>query len=359
MSSAIGVATEPEVLVHRDRNLGLMTLNRPRTINALNHAMVREITRVLDEWALDDSVQAVVLQGAGERGLCAGGDIRAIYLDATSGGNETYAFWRDEYRLNSKIAHYPKPFVAVMDGLVMGGGVGLSAHASHRLVTDRSMVGMPEVKIGLVPDVGGTYLLSRAPGRTGMHAALTGSALSGDDAVAMGLADRLVPHIRINEVIDAVARDGADAAFAVLPSAGDSEIMAQRGWIEECYEGTSVRQIRERLAAHADPGAQAAAKIIDSAAPLALTVTFEAMRLSGHLPSLEQALNQDYRMVYALFRAPDLVEGIRAQVIDKDRNPRWQPARLSDVTQEMTAAYFANTPTLPFPQDDAAAAMER
>ena len=187
------------MLFRRDRGLGRITLNRPRAINALNHSMVTEIARVLDEWAQDDGVEAVVLQGAGDRGLCAGGDIRAIYLDAKRGGEATYAFWHDEYLLNSQIAHYPKPFVAVMDGLVMGGGVGLSAHASHRVVTDRSVVGMPEVKIGLVPDVGGTYLLSRAPGHTGFHAALTGAGVSGQDAIAMGLADRIVPHARIED----------------------------------------------------------------------------------------------------------------------------------------------------------------
>jgi enoyl-CoA hydratase len=349
MSEDAGTHDEPAVLFRRETTLGRITLNRPRAINALNHSMVQDITRALDRWAQDDSVHAVVLQGAGDRGLCAGGDIRAIYLDAKNGGDETYKFWHDEYLLNSKIASYPKPFVAVMDGLVMGGGVGLSAHASHRLVTERSKVGMPEVKIGLVPDVGGTYLLARAPGRTGMHAALTGGTLSGADGLAMGLADRIVAHGQIEQVIDDVARDGADQAFAGLAASAESEIMAARTWIDECYQGDSVQQIRDQLAAHEHPDAQAAAKTIDAAAPLALTVTFEAMRLADRLPSLERALNQDYRMVYALFRAPDLTEGIRAQVIDKDRNPRWQPAQLADVTREMTAAYFANTPTLPFP----------
>ena len=147
---------EPEVILRRESGVGYITLNRPRAINALNHAMVLSITEALDDWARDDAVSTIVLDGAGDRGLCAGGDIRAIYQDAKDGGSASLDFWTDEYRLNSRIAHYPRPFVALMDGLVMGGGVGLSAHASHRVVTDRTVVGMPEVNIGLIPDVGGT-----------------------------------------------------------------------------------------------------------------------------------------------------------------------------------------------------------
>lgn len=352
MTAPSGTALEPAVLLRRDRNLGRITLNRPRAINALNHDMVRQISCALGEWAHDETVHAVVLDGAGDRGLCAGGDIRAIYFDAKAGGVETYAFWHDEYRLNAQIARFPKPFVAVMDGLVMGGGVGLSAHASHRLVTDRSAVGMPEVKIGLVPDVGCTYLLSRAPGRTGLHAALTGAILGAGDALAMGLADRFAPHPEIADVIDAVADVGADAAFATLLDTAESQILAQRGWIDECYEATSIQQVHDQLAAHSSPDAQAAAKTIAAAAPLSLAVTFEALRGADAMSTLEEALNRDYRMVHALFQAPDLTEGIRAQVIDKDRNPQWRPARLTDVTAEMTAAYFAPTPTVPFPESD-------
>ncbi|MFE0427113.1 3-hydroxyisobutyryl-CoA hydrolase, partial [Streptomyces sp. NPDC058953] len=172
---------------------GYITLNRPGALNALTRPMVREFAAALDRFDADPSVAVVVLTGAGERGLCAGGDIRAIRTDALAGGRESFAFWRDEYRLNARIARFRKPFAAVMDGIVMGGGVGVSAHGSVRIVTERSRVAMPETGIGFVPDVGGTYLLARAPGGTGTHLALTGLPVGGADALLCGLADHFVP----------------------------------------------------------------------------------------------------------------------------------------------------------------------
>lgn len=344
-----------DVLFRRQWGLGRITLNRPSALNALTHAMVRSISRQLEEWAGDDDITAIVLDGAGDRGLCAGGDIRAIYDDARSGGTGTLEFWLDEYRLNAAIARYPKPFVAIMDGMVMGGGVGLSAHASHRVVTERTVVAMPEVNIGLVPDVGGTYLLARSPGLTGLHAALTGTKLNGDDAIALGLADRVTHHKSIPAFIDLVGEVGAERALATLhDTRSRSRVLAGRSWIDACYAGESVLQIMYNLAGRPDPEAQLAAKAIDRAAPLSLAVTLAAMRSAATLPSLEAALNQDYRMVSVLFRAPDLVEGIRAQIVDKDRNPRWRPSGLDEVTPEMTAAHFADTPALPFPSDASA-----
>lgn len=175
---------EPEVLVHTEGRAGFLTLNRPRAINALTHAMVRRIDEALTAWEHDPAVETVVIRGAGERGLCAGGDIRAIHDDARAGGTATPDFWRDEYRLNAKIARYPKPYVAFMDGIVMGGGVGVSGHGSVRIVTERSRIAMPETGIGFVPDVGGTYLLSRAPGELGTHLALTGAQADAADLPA-------------------------------------------------------------------------------------------------------------------------------------------------------------------------------
>ncbi|WP_280260031.1 3-hydroxyisobutyryl-CoA hydrolase, partial [Nocardia abscessus] len=188
--------SEPEVLFEQRDGLGLITLNRPKAINALNHPMALAITDALRAWAEDDAVRTVVVTGAGERGLCAGGDIVAIHADAKSGAagvdSPTGRFWRDEYVLNALIGRYPKPYVVVMDGIVMGGGVGLSGHGSHRIVTERSKIGMPEVGIGFVPDVGGTYLLARTPGEIGTHVALTTARMSAGDAIAAGLADLIV-----------------------------------------------------------------------------------------------------------------------------------------------------------------------
>ena len=176
-----------EVLTEVDGSVGLITLNRPKAINSLNQQMVDALTAVLTGWVDDDAVRAVVLSGAGERGLCAGGDVVSIYHSARKDGVEARRFWRDEYLLNAQIAGFPKPYVAVMDGIVMGGGVGVSAHANTRVVTDTSKIAMPEVGIGFIPDVGGVYLLARAPGGLGLHAALTGAPFSGADAIAMGL----------------------------------------------------------------------------------------------------------------------------------------------------------------------------
>ena len=341
--------TEPEVLVRIEAGLGRITLNRPRAINALNHAMVTSIAAALTQWADDDAVTAVVLDGAGERGMCAGGDIRAIYQDAKDGGSASLDFWFDEYRLNNQIATYPKPVVALMDGLVMGGGVGLASHASHRVVTDRTVVGMPEVKIGLIPDVGGTYLLARAPGLTGLHAGLTAASISGVDAIALGLADRSIGHGELPGFIARIAEIGADAALAELP--GDttaSELLGSRSWIDECYAAGDVEQILANLRSHAAPGAQKAAEAITAASPTSLKLTLRATRAAAEL-DLQQALNQEFRLVSALLRAPDLAEGIRAQVIDKDRNPWWTPDQLAQVTEEAVEGYFAPTPRSPFP----------
>ena len=250
--------------------------------------------------------------------------------------------------MNSRIAHYPKPFVALMDGLVMGGGVGLSAHASHRVVTDRTVVGMPEVNIGLIPDVGGTYLLGRAPGNTGLHVALTGGSMSGADAIAMGLADRLINHRSTADLIDLINEHGADTALATLSNdISASPLRAQRNWIDSCYEADTVEAIVEQLRSTPAEAAQRAADTILAASPTSLKVALRAVRAARTL-NLEAALNREFRMVSALLRAPDLVEGIRAQVIDKDRNPRWTPPTLAEVTPEMVDQYFLPAPTAPF-----------
>ena len=185
---------DDELLTRVDGRTGVITLNRPKAINSLNHPMVTAMDAALRAWSDDDEIGAVLVGGAGERGLCAGGDVVAIYHSARAGGAEARRFWFDEYRLNALIGRYPKPYVALMAGIVMGGGVGVSAHGSVRVVTDTSKIAMPEVGIGFIPDVGGTYLLSRAPGRLGLHAALTGAPFSGPDAIALGFADHYAPQ---------------------------------------------------------------------------------------------------------------------------------------------------------------------
>ncbi|OBF63756.1 3-hydroxyisobutyryl-CoA hydrolase [Mycobacterium sp. 852002-51971_SCH5477799-a] len=331
-----------EVLTEVEGSVGLITLNRPKAINSLNQQMVDALTAILTGWADDDAVRAVVLSGAGERGLCAGGDVVSIYHSARKDGAQARRFWRDEYLLNAQIAEFPKPYVALMDGIVMGGGVGVSAHANTRVVTDTSKIAMPEVGIGFIPDVGGVYLLSRAPGGLGLHAALTGAPFSGADAIAMGFADHYVPHADVEAFRRAVVTDGVDKAlhkYAVEPP--PSELAAQRNWIDECFAGDTVEDIVAALRGHDGGPANDAADLIATRSPIALSVTLEAVRRAAKLETLKDVLTQDYRVSSASLRSHDLVEGIRAQLIDKDRNPKWSPAQLHAVTAADVDAYFA------------------
>ena len=340
-----------DVLVTVENGVGRVILNRPKAINSLTDGMVAALARALDEWEHDDAVHTVLLTGAGERGLCAGGDVVAIYHDAKAGGAKTRAFWHDEYVLNSRTAAYPKPYVAVMDGIVMGGGVGISAHAGIRVVTDTTKMGMPEVGIGFIPDVGGTYLLSRAPGLLGVHAALTGAPFSGADAIDMGFADHFVPHDALGAFTDAVIADGAEAALAAhAVEPPESPLLAERHWIDECYAGETVLDVVDALRAHAAGPANDAATLIDTRSPIAVAVTLEAVRRAGSLDTLDDVLRQEFRTSIAALKSHDLVEGIRALLVDKDRNPQWSPAELSACTTDDVEAYFASAdPDLTFP----------
>lgn len=330
-----------EVLTRLDGGIGFMTLNRPKAINSLNQTMVELLSSVLIRWERDDAVHTVILSGAGERGLCAGGDVVAIYRSARQDGVDARRFWRDEYLLNGLVGRFAKPYVALMDGIVMGGGVGVSAHANTRVVTDTSKVAMPEVGIGFVPDVGGAYLLSRAPGALGLHAALTGAPFSGADAIALGFADHYVPHRELDAFTATIVADGVQSALAqhaIEPP--PSNLAAQRNWIDECYSGDTVEGIIAALRHHDTAPAHDAATLIATRSPLALSVTLEAMRRAATLRTLEDVLVQDYRVSSAALRSHDLAEGIRAQLIDKDRNPKWSPATLAEVTAADVNAYF-------------------
>jgi enoyl-CoA hydratase len=340
--NCISVGENEDVLVTIDRGVGLITLNRPKAINSLNHPMVTAMSRVLADWEKGDDVTAVVVDGAGERGLCAGGDIVAIYHSARADGSEARAFWYDEYLLDARIGRFGKPYVALMDGIVMGGGVGISAHGSVRIVTETTKMAMPEVGIGFVPDVGGTLILSRAPGLLGHHAALTGANFDGADAIAMGFADHFVPHDEVAAFKAAVISDGIDAALAAhATEPPPSQLVAQRDWIDQCYAGETVADIVAALRGHGAGPANDAANLIAGRSPISVSVALEAVRRAAKLDTLDEVLRQEYRTSCGTLRSHDLVEGIRAQVIDKDRNPKWSPASLAAVTTADVEAYFA------------------
>ena len=334
--------SEAPVLVERRGRVGVLTLNRPRAINALTHEMVGIIQSTLDAWSGDPGVETVLLTGAGERGLCAGGDIVSIHQDAVSGGTGSEDFWRDEYRLNATIASYPKPYVALMDGIVLGGGVGVSAHASHRVVTERTRIGMPETGIGFVPDVGGTWLLSHAPGELGTYLALTAGHVDAGDAIALGLADHFVASADLPRL--AVLLEGRPVPQAlahVAQPAPPSALTDQRSWIDDCFVSDDVATILAAVADRSEPEARAAEKALRRNSPTSLAVTLRAMREARGMAGLQQALDQEFRIAVRMLRGHDFPEGVRAQVIDKDRTPHWDPPTIAGVGADTVEHYFA------------------
>lgn len=335
-----------DLLLREQGACGRITLNRPRAINALTLDMVREMYDALKAWAHDPEIKFILLDGAGERGLCAGGDIRTLYGYATTHDLSSAAtFFQEEYRLNYLIARYPKPYVALMDGIVMGGGIGISAHGTHRVVTERSALAMPEVSIGFVPDVGGTYLLAKAPAEFGTCIALTGKRVGAADAILCGLADLCVAGNRLPSLAEELAmcasRSELDTclhSFAGAPEPGELE--KGRTWIAECFAEASIEAILSALNARPEDAAKAAAAELARNSPTSLKVTLLALRRGRDYGQLELCLQQEYSLALACLRDGDFVEGVRATVIDKDRNPVWKPALLEAVTAEKVDSFF-------------------
>ena len=345
----------PEVELRRDGGLGRITLRRPRAINALTPPMVDAMHAALSEWVDDAAVVGVLIEGGGERGLCAGGDIRFLHDCVRAGMPERAdAFLFAEYRLNARIARLPKPYVAIMDGLVMGGGVGVSAHGTVRIVTERTHLAMPEAGIGFLPDVGATFLLGMAPGECGTHAALTGEPMGAADAMFCGLADHHVRSDRLPGLVAELARcrDAAELEACVAASASPPAPgwFARHGhWIESCYRFDAVDAILGALQARPEPEARAAAERITRNAPLSLVVTLRALRQGRRFGRLERCMDQEYQLGTGLIRRPDFPEGVRAAVIDKDRHPVWQPGTLHEVDAEEVERLFRSTLTLGLP----------
>lgn len=324
--------------VRRGR-IGLVTLDRPRALNALDLPMIRALYEAFDVWQDDPDVAAVVLLGAGDRAFCAGGDIAVVHRSATGDPELARTLWREEYRLDARIARYPKPVVAVMDGITMGGGVGISGHARVRIATERTVLAMPEVAIGLAPDVGGALLLARAQGETGTHLALTAKRIGAHDSVYCGLADHVVRSAQVPVLVDELSEHGKLGSFAETP--GAPVLAAERAWIDDCYRADTVEEIVDRLRSRPETAAREAAETIASHAPTALKVTLRALRSARSMSGIEECLRQDFRLCQRFLRHPDLREGIRAAIIDKDRTPRWKPAALAEVTAEAVDRFFA------------------
>ncbi|WP_154792196.1 3-hydroxyisobutyryl-CoA hydrolase [Occultella kanbiaonis] len=329
-----------EVLVAVEGSLGRLRLNRPRAINALTPGMICTLTNLLEDWAGDERITAVALEGAGDRGLCSGADVRAIRAGLLDGTLDAAGFFRAEYALNALISDYPKPYVAFMDGIVMGGGIGVSAHGSLRLVTERTRIAMPETGIGLFPDVGSLFLLSRAPGELGTHCALTGSQAGGADAIAVGFADTLVDSGSWPTIVARLA-SGEDLEATVGQNAPAAPSTAERGWIDRCYAGDDPVAILEALRGAPEPAAREAGDVLATRSPLSVAVTLAAIRGAAELGSVTEVLAQDLRVATAITAAPDFVEGVRAVLVDKDHQPRWQHASLSEVDGTAVRAMVA------------------
>jgi enoyl-CoA hydratase len=334
-----------EVLIRREGRAGRITMNRPKALNALTYGMVGSIGNALRAWQDDPAVELVLLDGAGERGLCAGGDVRSLYESRTQGSGLARAFWRDEYRLNALIGRYPKPYVAIQDGIVMGGGIGLSSHGSHRIVTERSQLAMPETGIGLIPDVGGTWLLANAPGETGIYLGLTGETMRAADAIYGGFSDAFIASAKLPALIDRLidARGGAVGAVihSLAGEAGASELERRRGAIDRAFAGDSLGDVLQALAGSSEAWAPSVLAKVAQKSPKALTMTLAAIRQARRLPSLEGALKVEYRLTVRLFEDGEFPEGVRALLIDKDRKPKW--AVVAE-TPELVAGYLAPLP---------------
>jgi enoyl-CoA hydratase len=347
--AAAVVGGEGDLIARREGAAGILRLNRPKAINAVTLEMFRDIDKALDAFEADPQVAVIVLEGAGERGLCAGGDIRALWESSKVKGDLGKILWREEYILNARIKKFPKPYVAFMDGIVMGGGVGLSAHSSHRVVTEKTKLAMPEVGLGFFPDVGGTWLLAHSPGEIGTYFGLTGTTMNGPDAIYAGFADVVVPSAKLPELREALnkVRAGATSADVKALLAGfatgetSGPVAAQRRTIDKWFAYDRMQDIIAALKADGSELAQATLKTLSEKSPRGMVVTLKLLRLARTARSLEECLVREYRAALQVFASDDFREGVRAAVIDKDRNPKWSPPRIEDVTPEMVAPYFA------------------
>jgi enoyl-CoA hydratase len=331
---------EQTVIARRDGRVGRIVLNRPQALNALDLAMIRACTRALTAWRDDPHVHAVVIEGAGDRAFCAGGDVRALRqyeLDGEHHKAET--FFLEEYELNLMIATYPKPYVALIDGLCMGGGIGLSVHAPYRVATEHAAFAMPETAIGFFPDIGATFFLPRLPGEIGTYLGLTGLRMQGADAVHAGLATHFTLHSGLPALSRALAEDGPAALGSHAGPLPAFSLVSHRAAIDRCFGADSMREIMQRLEASGDEWATRTLAALRAVSPSALCWTLEALRRGANL-TLPQGQSAELALTRTTMRHPDFAEGVRAMVVDKDRKPRWQPARIEEVDPAVIAAMF-------------------
>jgi enoyl-CoA hydratase len=335
------VTHAPEILSHIEGDIGWITLNRPRALNALSLFMIREILRLLKEWEEIPSLKAVVIEGAGEKAFCAGGDVRAVYDAKKEGHPQTCdAFFREEYTLNAYIHSYPKPYISLIDGIAMGGGLGISINGSHRIVTERALLAMPETGIGFFPDVGATTFLTKTPGKTGLYLGLTGARLKAACALWSGLGTHFIP----STALPAFKKDlnhGLEEALKIhcQPLLEKGFLEKHKADIETHFSHPSVEDIFESLSHDGSPFAKETLATLKTKSPTSLKVVFR--QLTEVANTFEERMKTEFRLSQRFVEGHDFFEGVRAVLVHKDGAPIWNPATLQQVTQEMLNHYFA------------------
>lgn len=322
--------------------LGIATLDRAQALNALTLDMARLLDQQLVRWTFDGSVAAVVIRSAGGRAFCAGGDIRALYDAGRRGDDYIREFYRVEYRLNHRIKAFRKPYIALIDGIVMGGGVGLSIHGSHRVATERALFAMPETGIGFFPDVGGSWFLPRCPGAVGTYLGLTGARIGAADMIHCRLATHHVRSSDLAKLTEMLAsRDANDAIGQFAADPGSSPLVQRRAEIDRCFSPFDVEQILARLDREGTEWARDTAALLRQKSPTSLKVTVRQLLAGAKLRDFAAAIRMEYRLTQHFMAGHDFYEGVRAAVLDKDQAPRWQPATLAEVSDEAVERYFA------------------
>lgn len=332
-----------DIVIRKEGAAGCITLNRPKALNALTWDMCLAIEKALDSWRKDDDVALILIDGVGERAFCSGGDIAEMYTTGKRGKLDYgRRFWRDEYRLNAKMFNYPKPIVTFLHGFTMGGGVGVGCHASHRVVCESSQIAMPECTIGLVPDVGGSLILARAPGYCGEYLGLTGDRMDAGDAIYAGFADHFVAHDLWNDLKEELVKSGDPTViFDSTHETPMARLAAWRSEIDPVFAGETLHDIYQTMPAAPGPAMTHARKLMDRNAPLAMAVGAQIIKAARDDDAIEQALDREFRYTYHCVAQGDFIEGIRAAIIDRDRTPQWQHQSWKDVSDrdvlQMTA----------------------
>jgi enoyl-CoA hydratase/carnithine racemase len=336
------LALSDDISIRKQGRAGRITLTRSQALNAMTYEMCLAIEQALIEWREDGSIALVVIDAEGEKAFCAGGDLESLYRTGKA-GDFSYGrrFWTDEYRLNAMIAEYPKPYVALMQGFVMGGGVGIGCHGSHRIVCETTRVAMPECGIGLIPDVGGSYLLAHAPGHLGEYLGMTGTRMNAADAIHCGFADVFVPRESWQDLIGRLCETGDTAKIGIFALPADSEIAAQQAEVNALFGARSALACLRACEEATTELARGAATAIRRGCPLSVACAFELIRRNRKAGSVREAVANELRFTWRSMSDGEFLEGIRAQIIDKDRKPCWRIARLEEVTQAQVDAMLS------------------